>query len=190
MKYLRVVIILTCVSVFSAGILSFTEQIFRNKILDNQKKAINEAITRIIPELDSIEKENDIYKIFNKEKILLGYIFLAEGQGYQGTIKIICGIAPDLEQLLGIEIIESTETPGLGAKIAGKDFKAQFINLKILPQISCTKSKPQDDNQIQAITGATISSKSVVNILNKRIDQIRNQIRKSDESGIQKRALE
>ncbi len=124
-----------------------------------------------------MEKEEDIYRVYNNTGTLAGYIFTAEGRGYQGPIKIICGISVSLDRLLGIEILESTETPGLGAKIDSKDFKNQFKGLAVMPQITYTKSPPADENQIQAITGATVSSRSVVNILNSKIEQIRDKLK-------------
>ena len=78
-----------------------------------------------------------------------------------------------VSELLGIEVIESSETPGLGAKINEDSFKGQFRGLGILAPIQYTKGDVVAKNQIKAITGATISSKAVVNIINKRIDELR-----------------
>ncbi|MDD5429770.1 MAG: FMN-binding protein, partial [Candidatus Omnitrophica bacterium] len=101
-----------------------------------------------------------------------------EGQGYQGTIKILTGLDTSLENLLGIEILESVETPGLGQRINDEDFRKQFINLKVSSHIECVKSDTSDENQIKAITGATVSSRAVVNILNEEIEKIRPCIQK------------
>ncbi|MBN2120866.1 MAG: RnfABCDGE type electron transport complex subunit G [Candidatus Omnitrophica bacterium] len=173
MKYLKIILVLTSVSVFSAGILSLADLISKEKILENQAKAVNEAIAAIVPEAERIEEEEHIYRVFDKKSRLLGYIFLAEGQGYQGKIKMICGISPSLDKLLGIEILESQETPGLGARIAEGGFKDQFKGLNVLNPITYLKSKPTEDSQIQAITGATVSSRSVVSIINNRVEEIR-----------------
>ena len=125
MKYLKVIIVLVLVSLSSAGILSLADLLSKEKIAENQKKAINEAIIRIEPRTENIEQKDDLYKISDKQGNLLGYIFLVQGQGYQGTIKILCGISRSLDRLLGIEIIQSQETPGLGAKINELFFKFQ-----------------------------------------------------------------
>ena len=102
---------------------------------------------------------------------------LAEGQGYAGPIKMLVGIAPDLSRVLGIEVIESTETPGLGARINEEEFQNQFRGLSTRGGVEYVKGKaPQSDNQIQAITGATISSRTVVRIVNETIEDIRRKV--------------
>jgi electron transport complex protein RnfG len=178
MKYIKIIFVLALVSIFSAGILSVADLLSRDKIIENQKKAINQAILTIMPEAQEIKKEDGLYKIFDKNKRLTGYIFLAQGQGYQGTIKIICGISPSLDELLGIEIIESQETPGLGARINEGWFKEQFKNLNLKNKIEYTKREVTESSQIQAITGATVSSRSVVGIVNKKVEELRNTLGK------------
>ncbi|HEC69886.1 MAG TPA: FMN-binding protein [Candidatus Omnitrophica bacterium] len=178
MKTLRIVLVLALVSVFSAGTLSFFELLAEKRIAENEKREIEESIFTIAPQTEKIEEVKDYYKLFDREGNLLGYVFLAEGQGYQGPVKILFALKPNLEELLGIEIISHQETPGLGAKIDSEEFKQQFRRLKVLPKIEYLKKKPSLPNQIQAITGATVSSRSVVNILNKKIEQIRRELKK------------
>jgi len=182
MRYLKIVLVISITSILSAGILSFANILLQKKIEENEKRAINEAIYKIEPKTKSIKilsiKDELIYKIFDSNKKLLGYAFLAEGQGYQGKIKIMCGVDKDFEKILGIEIIESVETPGLGGRINEAWFKDQFKNLIFSPCITYTKTKPEKKNEIQAITGATISSRAVVNILNKKIKKIKKILKK------------
>jgi electron transport complex protein RnfG len=92
----------------------------------------------------------------------------AAGPGFQDTIGLLYGYRPGEKIVVGMEILESRETPGLGDKIY-KDavFVGGFSALSVEPQIVAvkkgTKSLP---NEIDAITGATISSKAVVRIIN------------------------
>ncbi len=171
----KIILVLTFVSLLSSGILSAVDMLSKDKILRNRKKAIDSAISKVIPAAVEVVHEGEIYKAFDKEKKVLGYAFLAEGQGYGGGIKMVCAVSPKLDKLLGIEIIESQETPGLGARINKEWFKNQFKGLDILNKITYTKSKPSGKSQIQAITGATISSRSVVHIINRRIEEIKKQ---------------
>ena len=93
---------------------------------------------------------------------------LRAGPGFQDTIALLYGYRPDEKNVVGMEILESRETPGLGDKIY-KDavFVSGFSALSVEPEIVAvkkgTKSRP---NEIDAITGATISSKAVVRIIN------------------------
>jgi electron transport complex protein RnfG len=87
---------------------------------------------------------------------------------------MIIGVDAGLSKMSGMEVLESQETPGLGAEIACEQFRKQFNGLAITHPIEYVKNqKPQQPYQIESITGATISSSAVVNILNKRIEEIR-----------------
>ena len=98
----------------------------------------------------------------------VGYAVPAAGPGFQDTIGLLYGYQPREKIVVGMEVLESRETPGLGDKIY-KDaaFVGGFSALSVVPEIIAvkkgTKSKP---NEIDAITGATISSKAVVRIIN------------------------
>ncbi len=178
---IKIIGILTIVCLGCALFLALTENMAKEKIAYNENKAIKDAIFNIVKECKDIEainiKGKTVYKIFDKNNNLIGYGFLCEGEGYQGKIKIMTAVNNNFEKLLGIEIISSSETPGLGAKINEDFFKCQFKGLNIKDPIEYTKGKVRKDNEIKAITGATISSRSVVNILNKTIKELKSNIK-------------
>jgi electron transport complex protein RnfG len=172
------IIVLTVVCLFAGLSLVYMNQYAEPLIKINTEKATQEAIFKVLPDISSVEKidheEKIIFKGLDEGGELVGYAFVAEGSGYQGLIKIMVGIDPGFEKLVGIDILESVETPGLGAKITGKDFKNQFSDLVVMPMINYVKGKqPENPNEIQAITGATVSSRSVVNILNTFIKEVK-----------------
>ncbi|MBI2565929.1 MAG: FMN-binding protein [Candidatus Schekmanbacteria bacterium] len=105
---------------------------------------------------------------------LMGYAVPAEGAGFQDTIKILYGYDPTQKRIVGMEVLESKETPGLGDKI-GSDakFRANFTALSVEPAIQLVKGKKSGANEVDAISGATISSDAVVKILNRSLDQWR-----------------
>jgi electron transport complex protein RnfG len=144
----------------------------------NNEKATQEAIFKVLPDAADVERiphdELQIFRGINENDEAIGYAFVAQGSGYQGVIKIMAGIDVNLEKLTGIDILESVETPGLGAKITESGFRDQFKEVLVLPAITYVKGKaPESDNEIQAITGATVSSRSVVNILNTTIAAVK-----------------
>ena len=99
---------------------------------------------------------------------MLGYAIPAEGAGFQDTIKLIYGYDAAAQRIVGMEVLESRETPGLGDKIIkDKTFLANFDALAVSQDIVLVKrgekTKPYE---VEGITGATISSKAVVAILN------------------------
>jgi Na+-translocating ferredoxin:NAD+ oxidoreductase RnfG subunit len=68
------------------------------------------------------------------------------------------GLSADLNKISSIEVLEQVETPGLGNKITEEPFKKQFKGLQNTPVITWVKNEqPDQPNEIQAITGATIS---------------------------------
>lgn len=173
---LRMISVLAILGLISGASLAFVYKYASPVIALNQKAALEAAIFEIFPDgvdYEIIDQENDIYVVFGKSGNSIGYAFTAKGNGYQGEIKLMVGLKKDLETATGIEVLDSQETPGLGGNISGVDFKKQFVNLKVTPEIVCLKEKPTKPNEIQAITAATISSKSVVNIINKKTAIVR-----------------
>jgi len=109
-----------------------------------------------------------IYGGYDDQGEFVGYAMPAAGPGFQDTIAILYGYKPEQKMVVGMEVLESRETPGLGDKIyKDLEFVAGFSALSIEPEIVAvkkgTKSQP---NEIDAITGATISAKAIVRIIN------------------------
>lgn len=107
---------------------------------------------------------------------LAGLAIEASGTGYQDVIKVIYGYSPERQAIVGFRVLESRETPGLGDKI---DLDPQFLeNFKALdvslaadgaaiahPIVSVKRGEKTEPWQIDAITGATVSSVAVTKML-------------------------
>ena len=118
---------------------------------------------------EQVRKDDEvIFSGYDASGRLVGYAIAGAGPGFQDTIRLLYGYIPETREITGMEILESRETPGLGDKIY-KDpaFVANFDSLSIDPEIRAVKKgKRSAANEIDAITGATISSKAVVRIIN------------------------
>jgi electron transport complex protein RnfG len=114
-----------------------------------------------------------IFAGFDVDGSLVGYAIPSEGPGYMDTIKLIYGFDPARRVIVGMEVLDSRETPGLGDKIIkDDDFRANFEALAVEPTIEPVKKGAKTSpNQVDCITGATISSEAVVKILNKGNEQ-------------------
>lgn len=171
---------LLTIGVISAISISFMAQYAYPIIEKNREAALRQAILAVLPgaeRFETIDKKNKIYRGFNRNNKAAGYAFAGEGGGYQGIIKMMIGVSPDWHNLTGIIILENLETPGLGAKITSDEFRSQFKNFPVQFSIEYILNKPPEKpNQIRAITGATISSRAVVNILNEYINQVKSTI--------------
>jgi len=180
-KILKTTSVLTTVCAVCAFLLAFISGLAKNKILANEQTKIESAIFKLSPSAKRIEetKINDspLYKLFDKSNSLVGYAALISGNGYQGQIKLIAIADSSFNTIEGIQVIESSETPGLGAKINEDFFKKQFKGIKLTMPIECVKEKTTKENEIVAISGATISSKAVVNIVNEKLLSLKQKIK-------------
>lgn len=167
---LKMFTVLTFIGLISGGLLSVISNWAEPLINVNKQKATEQAIFLVVPEGKSYEKaevsDMELYKVFNDKKENIGYAFIYEGNGFQGKVRIMTGISPDLSKITSIEILEQTETPGLGTKILEPTFDNYFNGLNSSGNIGWVKEgTAPKDNEVVAITGATISSKAVVAII-------------------------
>jgi electron transport complex protein RnfG len=176
-KIVKMVLTLTVLGLISGFALSMVSNYSDPLIKQNKQEALQEAVYYVVQASESYEKETRdgkvIYEAYNSSDELIGYAFTASGGGYQGTIRLMVGAGPNLEEIKGIQVLESSETPGLGGKIRGKPFKSQFRGLQAERKVGLVKSEEPGKGEIQAITGATISSRAVVNIINKGLGRVR-----------------
>ena len=102
----------------------------------------------------------------------MGYVInVTSHEGYVGDISISMGI-DDQGTVKGIEILKISETAGLGMKAKEDSFKGQFKD-KNVTQFSYTKSGASADFEIDAISGATITTKAVTNAVNAGLECFR-----------------
>lgn len=164
------------------------------RIEHNKAVALEQAIFKVLPgtattqafQLDeqdqfqmlSSDEKGDqvVYAGYNEQGELTGVAIEGSGQGYADILRILYGYDPAQEAVVGFYVLESKETPGLGDKIekdanflanfealdvALNDAKNALIN-KVIPVKSGTKENPWE---VDAITGATISSRAIGDIL-------------------------
>jgi electron transport complex protein RnfG len=109
-----------------------------------------------------------------------GWVVKTAGQGYSDKIELLLGLDPTLSKITGLFILEQKETPGLGNKMIFPEWRGQFIDIPTTPPLKVVKTGAQAENEIDAITGATISSRSVVMIVNSAVQALREPLIKSD----------
>lgn len=169
---LNYALILALFTAFSGGILSFTHKSTAEKIAANSIKQKNLAQKEVFAEAKFFkEKEKDNFnyvEAFDKEHTPLGYIIEAESQGYSSTIQALVGLDSSFK-IIGLKIISQTETPGLGTNIEKNKFTDQFTQKK-----SDELFLQQAGGKIDAVTGATISSRAVINSVKLAIEQFKN----------------
>jgi Na+-translocating ferredoxin:NAD+ oxidoreductase subunit G len=158
---LNLIVVYVIGGVLLAGVYVYTSPImYRNAIAAKQA-----ALKKIMPEANSIEKSGDWtihehhaeYYTAKKGNDLCGYIVESYGKGYSSFIHVL--IATDTAYAVKkIDILSHGETPGLGDEIEAAWFKKQFAGKSAL-RMKVIKGATTDN--IQAISGATISSRAV-----------------------------
>ncbi len=104
---------------------------------------------------------------------LRGWVIKAKGQGYADKVELLLGLDPGFETITGLFVLEQKETPGLGNKIIEDDWRGQFIGKGTKPALTVVKTGADKGHEVDAITGATISSRTVTNIVNGVVDALR-----------------
>ena len=88
----------------------------------------------------SLPKEEAVYAGYDEAGALLGFAVPAEGPGFQDTIKLLYGYNLEKQRVVGMEVLESRETPGLGDKIIkDAEFVGNFRDLAVEPDIVAVK---------------------------------------------------
>jgi len=107
---------------------------------------------------------------------LSGWVIKAAGPGYADKIELLIGLDPAAERITGLFILEQKETPGLGNKISLARWRNQFIQKSTALPLTVAKGPSPTSNSIDAVTGATISSRSVAGIVNRAIDDVKGRL--------------
>ncbi|MCP4712401.1 MAG: FMN-binding protein [Planctomycetes bacterium] len=150
------------------------------KIKEQARLKLENEMGKLLTEATAFESipdaENPQYFIGkNDEGAVVGYAIQWEGGGFADKIKLLVALDRPLEKLLGIGILKTNETPGFGDKIKGDKFKGQYkgspaLKLKVEKEGDRSNS---DDQNIIAITGATISSDAVTKIVNNAVIELK-----------------
>lgn len=157
-KIVKLSLILFLVSAIVAGVLGLTNYVTEKPIADYQAKKTAEAYSAVMDfdSYDEVSYTGDQTAVKKVYKTNDGnWIVEAEVSGSQGMITVAVGVNSDLT-CNGISIISSSETSGLGSKANDDFFKDQFPGLT-----ADTAKVTKDGGSVQAITGATITSKAV-----------------------------
>lgn len=151
--------------------LSVTNKVTAKKIAEleaaNSKKNMQSLI-----DADNFEEcengEINYYAAINGGKTA-AYIFTESSKGYGGDVSVMTAIKPD-GTVAGVAILDvSGETPGLGQNAAKESFFSQYIGLK--KGVSVLKNGAKtENNEVDAVTGATITSTAVTRAVNKALD--------------------
>jgi electron transport complex protein RnfG len=169
-EFLKLVFILFITCGLAAGSLSFINQVTREPIAAFQKQEKLEALQQVFTAATRFEEKTpdrlwDAYT----DQDRIGSVILKIFPGYSGPITMVFGF--DLnKKITGVRILNHTETPGLGAKIVKPEFLSQYAG-KTKEELVLKKDDPAAGT-IDAITGATISSRAVTKAVKQALTEV------------------
>ena len=167
-------LILFIICAVSGLLLSLTYEFTKDMIARKKLEVSMEACREVLPDgyqtLEPVEVSSQFTEIkevyYSKGN---GYCMMLEGIGYKGDkIEIVIGIN-EAGNICGIVIVSHSETPGLGSNITKASFLNQFIGKNASDGLVLVKTDQGNENEIDAVSGATMSSSGVVNAVNQAL---------------------
>ncbi len=138
-------------------------------------------------EIESIrgKKEKvEVYRAMSEAGECVGWSFNAAGSGFADKIELVVAVDKDFEKLAGFDVLSSNETPGFGDQIKYDYYRDQFKGAPAEELKLVTSGEPKNiDAEIVAISGATVSSEAVVEIINSFLTQIKEQMQQKGQIG-------
>jgi Na+-translocating ferredoxin:NAD+ oxidoreductase subunit G len=186
----RLVLTLGVAGAMAGALIVSVHQWTQPRILAHQARAVAAAIDEVLQAPARVEtlflwqgaltatppagadtvKLDRIWAGYDESGARVGYAIIGAEAGFQDVIRLMFGYDPAAQRVLGMRILESKETPGLGDKI----FKDEtFVSAFRTAQLPMIPTKPGsgtgDPREVDTITGATISARTVINIINNRV---------------------
>lgn len=183
-------LVLLIITAVAGGVLALSNSFTAPIIAEFEKQEALGALMEIFPDAEDVNeidealleeiKANNKFVIEVNEILtggeVVGYSLKTISGGYGGDIATITGIYLD-GNLAGIKVVNNSETPGLGTKIEGEDFTNSFID-KSAENPLVPVGAPSAENEVQLLSGATISTNGVLSGVNGAIDAFVNYLSK------------
>ncbi len=157
--------VLCLICLVAGAALAFIYDVAEPRITQQRKLAEQKAITEVLPQApESIEKiqGNDLvfYKAKDASGNLIAHVIIAEAFGYSSDIKTVASLSPE-GNIIAVKILDQRETPGVGSQIEEEKFLNQFKGRNF-------------NQQFDTITGATVSSEAVINLIKEKAELLAN----------------
>lgn len=190
--------LLLIAAIIFGALLATCNYAWKGKIEENQVKKFNTLAGGLLTEAQTFETIAETFPIdigkgktynvevkkgLDAEGKLVGWAFVCEGSGFADKIKLVVTADATFEKLVGFGVLSSYETPGFGDKINIKDgfYQSQYKGAPV-DDLELVKVGDDNkiDNQIVAITGATVTSSAVVDIFNTFLIPVQETLKKQN----------
>ncbi len=152
-------------------LLAVTNSVTAPKVEQLQIETANKTKAEVLSVAESFSEEKTValngatytyYEGYDNNKNIVGYVFTTSAKGYGGDIVTMVGVKAD-GTVAGFDFLAISETAGLGMNADTDQFKSQFVGKSGVIGVN---KNTATDTEIQALTGATITSKAVANAVN------------------------
>ncbi len=168
-------------------LIAVTNAALSEKIEQNRIDKIDNLLGGLLPQAKSFQLDSqlelrakgktiksNLYKALSASGEIVGWAFNCQGSGYSDKIELLVAVDKSFEKISGFACLASNETPGFGDKITTTYYQNQFEGAPTKKLELLKTGEPSViDSQIIAITGATVSSQAVVDIINNAIEQVK-----------------
>jgi len=152
----------------------------KDRIEANKLDDIRRQIPALVPGTQSIEEAQVdgqiVYRALAGGR-QIGWAVRASGQGFGDVIELLIGLDAKVTKITGLYVLDQKETPGLGERIrSDEQWRRQFRDQAADKPLTVTKAPQAGPGEIKAITGATVSSQSVADIVNQTVAAMRGKL--------------
>lgn len=164
------------------ALLGLTNNLTEGPIAEVDAKIAQQSRETVCPDAASFElmelnlesSKTEVYSALNESGDIIGYAISTAARGYGGDIKVMIGIDIANQEIIAINVYDNSgETPGLGANTSTESFMMQFSGADGLANgyvVNKDASKEPEKTSIDAVTGATISSRAVTSAVNEAVE--------------------
>ena len=169
--------ILFLITAICSGFVSLASEVTKEPIAIKERETKERAMQEVMPEAEDFEEaqvSEEIEEAYTASKggEILGYAISVAPKGYGGPIKMMVGVTKD-GVVQGVTILQHGETLGLGANASDPTFTSQFKEKS--NEINVVKGANPGEDEISAITGATITAQAVTDGVNVALDYVKTQ---------------
>jgi electron transport complex protein RnfG len=184
-EVLRLGVVLLVICAVAGAVLAVVNGITSDRIAAQATIRLQQALKDVLPEADEFRDVTEALSFVKADassggkspfaivdKMYAGYLrgerrgfaFMCFPAGYGGVIETVVGVSSS-GNVSGVSVVRHSETPGLGANITGGEFQRRFVGIPAGTEVKVKK----DGGQVDAITGATVSSRAVANAVNEAL---------------------
>lgn len=178
----RPTLTLVIICAVTTALLACTNELTKGPIAESDAQSKSESMYSVVPDtvtsFEEVEIEGDhataeCYAALDESGSTTAYAIATQSTGYGGTIKVMTGIDAQSGEVLSVNVYDnSDETPGLGGNTSTEEFTGQFTGAYTGSGFAVSKDadKYPDNTTVDAVTGATISSRAVVTAVNEAVE--------------------